>query len=91
MENKTARFTVLIDPRKKQIFEDIPPDLAGMTDQGFRVFLTGEFGAAYQILGSANLLDWLPLGVVTNQFGTVQFTDSGATNMQQRVYRAVGE
>ncbi len=23
MENKTARFTVLIDPRKKQIFEDI--------------------------------------------------------------------
>ncbi|MBI2316117.1 MAG: CopG family transcriptional regulator [Betaproteobacteria bacterium] len=23
MENKTARFTVLIDPRKKQIFEEI--------------------------------------------------------------------
>lgn len=23
MENKTARFTVLIDPRKKQMFEDL--------------------------------------------------------------------
>ena len=23
MENKTARFTVLLDPRKKQIFEEI--------------------------------------------------------------------
>jgi hypothetical protein len=23
MENKTARFTVLLDPRKKRIFEDI--------------------------------------------------------------------
>ena len=23
MENKTARFTVLIDPRKKQIFEEL--------------------------------------------------------------------
>jgi len=23
MENKTARFTVLIDPRKKRMFEDI--------------------------------------------------------------------
>jgi len=23
MENKTARFTVLIDPRKKQMFEEI--------------------------------------------------------------------
>jgi Ribbon-helix-helix protein len=23
MENKTARFTILIDPRKKQMFEDL--------------------------------------------------------------------
>jgi hypothetical protein len=23
MENKTARFTILIDPRKKQIFEEL--------------------------------------------------------------------
>jgi len=23
MENKTARFTILVDPRKKQMFEDL--------------------------------------------------------------------
>lgn len=49
----------------------------------------GEFGAAYNILSSTNLLDWSPVGVVTNTLGTVQFTDPGATNSPARFYRSV--
>lgn len=80
----TASFT-------KRPTLSIPPALAGMTDQGFRVFLTGEFGAAYQILGATNFADWLPVGVITNTYGTSQFTDSAATNLPRRFYRAVAK
>jgi len=69
----------------------LPPYLAGLTPEGFRFFLTGEFGASYQVLGSVNLTNWLPLGVVTNPFGTVQFTDSAATNSAQSFYRALAQ
>jgi hypothetical protein len=63
--------------------------LAGLTPEGLRLVLQGEFGTAYQILGSTNLSDWLPLAVVTNQFGTVQFTDDSVSGSGQRFYRAV--
>ena len=56
---------------------------------GFRLMLTGEFGAQYEILGSTNLLDWLPTGTVTNAYGTIQFTDPTTTNLPVRFYRAL--
>jgi hypothetical protein len=65
--------------------------LEGLVEGGFRLTLTGEFGAQYQMLGSTNLLDWLPLGIATNSYGTVQFTDGAATNLPARFYRAVGQ
>jgi hypothetical protein len=64
-----------------------PADLAGFTPTGFRVFVSGEFGAAYQILSSTNLAEWLIVGEVTNSFGTFQFTDAAATNLPARFYR----
>jgi hypothetical protein len=78
----TADFT-------KSSILSTPADLAGFTPTGFRVFVTGEFGAAYQILGATNLTDWLLVGEVTNYFGTFQFTDSAATNLPNRFYRAL--
>ena len=66
----------------------IPADLAGLRPNGFRVFVIGEFGAAYQILSSTNLTDWSLVGEVTNSFGTVQFTDPAATNLPACIYRA---
>jgi hypothetical protein len=65
------------------------PDL--LSQDGFRLTLTGEFGAAYQILGSTELSEWTLLGTVTNYWGTVQFTDGAGTNLPQRFYRAVQE
>jgi hypothetical protein len=63
--------------------------LAGFTPTGFRVFVTGGFGAAYQILSSTNLTDWSLVGEVTNSFGTFQFTDPAATNLPACFYRAL--
>ena len=63
--------------------------LEGLFEDGFRLTLTGEFGALYTIYGSTNLLDWLPAGTVTNTYGTVQFTDPAALNTPYLFYRAV--
>ena len=63
--------------------------LEGLVEDGFRLTLTGEFGGEYLILGSTNLLDRLPTGMVTNTYGTVQFTDPAATNLPARFYRAL--
>ena len=63
--------------------------LEGLFKDGFRLTLAGEFGGEYLILGSTNLLDWLPTGTVTNTYGTVQFTDPAATNSPYGFYRAL--
>lgn len=63
------------------------PDL--LSQEGFRLFLTGEFGGAYEIFWSGDLSGWTLLGTVTNDWGTVQFTDGAARNLPQRFYRAV--
>jgi hypothetical protein len=34
------------------------------------------------------LPNWSPVAMVTNVFGTVQFTDPAGTNLAQRFYRA---
>jgi hypothetical protein len=63
--------------------------LEGFVEDGFRLTLTGEFGAPYAILGSTNLLDWDSVGTVTNTYGMIQFTDTVATNLPARFYRAL--
>jgi hypothetical protein len=62
-----------------------------LNEEGFRLVVDGEFGALYAIEASSNLLDWLSVGTVTNTYGTAQFTDGGATNLQHRFYRGVEE
>jgi hypothetical protein len=80
-------------------FQDGPVTLASDRDLVFEpaarqangaVTLKG-IGAAgrWVIQGSENLLDWAPLGSVTNTTGRVEFLDASSTNSQQRFYRAV--
>jgi len=47
-----------------------------------------KFGIAYQILGSTDLSGWTLLGPVTNDWGTVLFTDPEAATNAHRFYRA---
>jgi hypothetical protein len=63
--------------------------LEGLVEAGFRLTLMGEFGKRYEILGSANLVNWMQVGMLTNVYGTTQFTDGAATNQPRRFYRAV--
>jgi hypothetical protein len=67
----------------------VAPHLGGLFEDGFRLTLTGEFGGQYEILGSTNMVDWLPAGTVTNTYGAVQFTDPAASNLPARFYRAL--
>lgn len=56
--------------------------------EGFRFGIVGCEGDVYELLLSTNLVDWAPLGSVTNQWGSTQFTDLSGTNATQGYYRA---
>ncbi len=51
--------------------------------------LSGHIGDSVTILRSSNLTSWLPLVNLTNATGTLQYTDTIATNATQQFYRAV--
>lgn len=78
----TASFT-----KRPWLHGEGNPDL--LRQDGFRLTLTGEFGAVYQLFGSPDLSDWTALGTVSNAWGTVQFTDPAGTNQPWRFYRAL--
>jgi hypothetical protein len=63
--------------------------LDGLNASGFRFTLAGEWGATYQVQGSSDLITWLPLGFLTNAYGTAQFSDASATNASFKFYRSV--
>ena len=44
---------------------------------------------AFEVQASIDLKQWSPVATVTNQTGTLEFTDPGAANLMQRFYRAV--
>lgn len=52
--------------------------------------VTGNAGQSYLIQSSTNLVDWLPLEILTSTTNaTVHFTDRSATNYSRRFYRTV--
>jgi hypothetical protein len=51
--------------------------------------LAGQTNLLYVFQASTNLVQWTKIGVRANLTGTVDFTDSFATNYTQRFYRAV--
>ena len=53
-----------------------------------RLVLTSGVGAGVTILWSSNLANWVTLTNLVDLNGTVQFTDTSATNAAQRFYRA---
>jgi len=78
----TANFT-----RRPRL--SLGPCLGGLSEDGFQLTLTGEYGARYEIDGSTTLIGWTALATVTNLFGTAQFRDQTGTNSPYRFYRAI--
>ena len=54
-----------------------------------RISLSGLPGDVCRILASPNLVDWQTIATILNASGTVQFTDTDATNFSSRFYRMV--
>jgi len=78
----TNNFTVIILPN--------PPVLEISATNGFQLTFDTFSNTTWRIDASTNLSSWLPL--LTNTAGpggTIQFTDSLATNYPWRFYRAV--
>ena len=67
------------------------PRLSGATSDvgGFQFLISGNYGARFQVEGSTNLLDWIPLSILTNTYGSAQFFDSTATNSPNQFYRSL--
>lgn len=56
--------------------------------EGPQLTILGNAGEAYRLESSTNLSQWATVTNLTNSYGSVQFTDSGATNKPQILYRA---
>ncbi len=76
-----ANFTTRPSLSVRSAFEGLKPE-------GFRMTLSGLFGAQYEIDASSDLINWTPLATLTNTYGAVQFTDAAATNLLHRFYRS---
>ena len=55
----------------------------------FRLNLTTPLDAILQVQSSTNLTDWLPLTLLTNTTGSLQFQDPAPAAKFQRFYRAI--
>jgi uncharacterized repeat protein (TIGR03803 family) len=65
------------------------PPLNRMTELGLRFSVIGELGTTFRIDASSNLVNWFPLGWLTNDFGTSQFLDGAALTNANQFYRAI--
>jgi hypothetical protein len=59
------------------------------TNGAVQLRLSGDIGGRCEIHGSTNLQQWAWLATVTNQTGTVIYTDTQATNLPRRFYKAI--
>jgi hypothetical protein len=68
-----------------------PPSFgsAVMTPDGFALQLSTSVGCTYVIVASTNLMDWTPVSTNVSVSGTLELTDSTATNLSVRFYRAM--
>jgi pimeloyl-ACP methyl ester carboxylesterase len=58
------------------------------SDEHWHLTLQGEPANCIEIFASSNLVDWIPIGIVTNAIGTVEFVDARGVNWKQCFYKA---
>ena len=60
------------------------------TNRAFKLCMTGEVGASYEIQANTNLVgtNWTVLGVMQNTNGIWRYSDVTASNSTYRAYRA---
>ncbi len=76
----TATLTVSVIP--------VISSIEMLADGQAQLTIAGTPGDQYAVECSSNLLQWTVLGTLTNNTGTVQFTDPAAAELRVRIYRA---
>ncbi|VGO13310.1 Choline-sulfatase [Pontiella desulfatans] len=64
-----------------------PPSLAFASIDPGRIYWNARPGSVYEPQRSSNLVDWTSHGRVTNDFGTIQWLETGAGEAAQQFYR----
>jgi hypothetical protein len=60
----------------------------GMTTNGFHLNLSGPAGSNYVIEATSDLQHWTPICTNNSPTGSISYTDTAATNLAFRYYRA---
>ena len=61
----------------------------GMTVNGFKLLLSGPAGSNYVIQASTDMKNWVPISTNAAPTGSISYTDTAATNLPVRYYRAM--
>jgi hypothetical protein len=63
------------------------PAVMGWSAEGFKLRLTGEVGAKFELQRSDDLIDWSPIVTQTHTNAVAEFWDVEAKNASRRFYR----
>lgn len=89
-----ASYRVFVDDVSLTALPAEPLVFNGITRQGngnVLLNMSSPTGKNVTIYASPDLLNWLPLGTLTNTQGTLQFIDAAAGSFEQRFYKAVAQ
>ena len=78
----SKQFLTIMEPPRLNLLSQIP-------DGSFQLSLTGGVGFTYDLETSSDLAEWTRWITLTNISRTMTITDTAATNVAQRFYRAV--
>jgi hypothetical protein len=91
MDKQTTRYRRVRRHPIETLTKQTHPAFFDSATADFRFSLIGGLGASFRIDGSADLMNWTPLGWITNNFGTSQFLGAAAVTNASQFYRAVAQ
>jgi hypothetical protein len=87
-EVKSSSATLIVVANIVPVTLNIVTSTLGMTANGFNLQLSGPSGSNYVIEASTDLNSWTPISTNAAPGGSVTYTDTAATNLLSRFYRA---
>lgn len=65
--------------------------LVALPGRTYGFSISGSVGQTWQVEGSVDLVNWLPISSFVSTNAVMRFVDSDATNFEQRFYRVIGQ
>lgn len=86
LQSATVSFQITINP------QNVPTLLpTGLQQDGFHITVNGPANSQFEIMASADLRTWVPLGSFTFNGDLYSFVDSAAGSFSHRFYRATSQ